>query len=103
MKRLYSFLFILLLPLSLLTAQISQIEYIPFVMEYDVNSNYIQNKTINHDTYYFKSPLSVGYDVTNLIPYGNVKVKSGNILKLPKGVTIKNRFEIEKGATLTIE
>ena len=33
MKRLYIFLFILLLPLSLLTAQISQIEYIPFVQK----------------------------------------------------------------------
>ena len=79
--------------------------YYPYVT-YCSTSGYIQNKTIDVNSYYDATPMNVGYDVTSSQSYGNVKVKSGSRLTIKKGsggVTIKNGFECEQGAEMVIE
>lgn len=66
----------------------------------------MQNETIETDSYYYASPLNIGYDVTTAKPNGNVTVKSGTKLTIQNGsggVTIKNGFECENGSELIIE
>ena len=73
---------------------------------YYCTSNYIQNQTIDVNSYYDSTPLNIGYDVTNTEPYGNVLIKSGSKLTIKNGngsVSIKNGFGCEKGAELNIE
>lgn len=79
--------------------------YYPYVV-YCSLDNYMQNETIETDSYYYASPLNIGYNVTTAKPYGNVSVKSGVKLSIQKGsggVAIKNGFECERGAELIIE
>lgn len=56
--------------------------------------------------YYTNSPFSIGYDVTTTLPFGDVIVRDGAKLSIEKendGVSIKNGFEIEKGAEFYIK
>ena len=88
-------------------AVLNSSDHYPYIMFFS-SSNYIQNETILANSYYNYNvtPLSIGYDVTTEIPNGNVKLKSGSKLSIQNGsggVTIKNGFECEKGAELTIQ
>lgn len=83
----------------------SPVHYYPHFTYY-CTSNYIQNQTIDVNSYYDSTPLNIGYDVTNTEPYGNVLIKSGSKLTIKNGngsVSIKNGFGCEKGAELNIE
>ncbi len=86
-------------------AVVNKHNYYPYTI-YCNHSNYIQNETINVDTYYYNTPLNVGYDVTSLKPNGDVTILSPTKVTIHKGsgeVTIKNNFDCEKGATLIVE
>lgn len=84
---------------------INKHNYIPYIIKYDRTSHYVQNETFNHDVFYASSPLNIGSNVTNSKPFGDVVVKKGHTLSI-KGnveVTIKNGFNVEKGAVLDIK
>ena len=79
--------------------------YYPYITYCSFDS-YIQNKTIDINSYYSKSPMSIGYSVTTEVPYGNVTVESGNKLTIKNGyagVEIPSGFECKAGAELVIE
>lgn len=69
------------------------------------NVVYIQNETINSYRNVNGDRVLIGYDVTTSKSYGNVTVKSGASLQVNSSVetVIKNGFECEKGATLTVQ
>lgn len=83
--------------------------YIPRIIFVNVTDNCIQNKMFNDaniDNYYIgKSTISVGNDVTNSVPYGNVSIESGSRLTINRnnGVLIKNGFECKIGGELEIK
>ena len=79
--------------------------YIPLVLNVDIESQYIQNVTVSQNTYYIKKPIYIGYDVTNTKPYGNVTISSGAKVFVSKGqgVTIKNGFECQSGAEFIVQ
>ncbi len=92
-------------PTSNFYVAVSRHNYYPYTV-YCSLDNYMQNETIETDSYYYASPLNIGYDVTTAKPNGNVTVKSGTKLTIQNGsggVTIKNGFECENGAELIVE
>lgn len=73
---------------------------------YCSNTGYMQNETLTNSSFYYASPLYIGYDVTLEKPYGNVVIETGAKLSIQNGtygVTIKNGFECKLGAELIIE
>ena len=79
--------------------------YLPYVTYINFDSDIIQNRQIKYNEHYLRSPMNVGYDVSNNQPLGNVIVKSGGNLKISNAnsTIIKNGFTCEEGATMTIE
>lgn len=79
--------------------------YAPYVINVNVEDNYIQNNAFSDCTIYINSPIEVGYDITTTKPYGNVSIEPGGhvILKKGQGVTISNGFECKSGAILEIK
>lgn len=66
-------------------------------------SGFIQNQNISDDTFCINDNLQIGRDVTTQWSQGPVIIEKGNInIRSRSGVTIKNGFEIKKGATLEI-
>ena len=83
---------------------INRHNYYPHIT-YCINDNYIQNKTLEGNCFSGASPLNIGYDVTNNVPYGNVYIESGAKLFIQNGasgVTIKNGFECKLGGELIV-
>ena len=79
--------------------------YYPYTIYFN-HSNYIQNETINENSYYDNTPINIGYDVSTLKPNGDVMITSPAKVTIHNEsgeVTIKNNFNCEKGATLIIE
>ena len=79
--------------------------YVPYVVHIDTESQYIQNKTITGNSYYGATPISLGYNVTSSMPYGNVVIESGAkaIIRRGTGVTINSGFECKTGGELIIK
>lgn len=79
--------------------------YVPYVVHIDTESQYIQNKTITGNSYYGATPISLGYNVTSSMPYGNVVIESGakTIIRRGTGVTINSGFECKAGGELIIK
>lgn len=82
--------------------------YIPRILYLNVTDNYIQDKVFHaNDNHYYinNGTISVGYDVTNSLPSGNVRVENGSKLNIKNsnGVFIKNGFECELGGVLEIK
>lgn len=79
--------------------------HVPLILNINVESQYIQNDTIAQNIYYINEPISIGYDVTNTKPYGNVTISSGAKVFVSKGqgVTIKNGFECQYGAEFIVQ
>lgn len=84
---------------------INKHNYLPYVFKIDPTSNIIQNQTFATNTFLWNTPITIGKDVTTTLPEGNVTIKNGNSLNITRGsgVTIKNGFEVEKGAQLIIQ
>lgn len=84
---------------------INRHNYVPCIIKFDSQTHIIQNTSFDFDAYYTGAPLSVGYDITDTINYGNVIVKSGHKLTIERrqNVTIKNGFSVEPGATFQIK
>ena len=79
--------------------------FVCIVIHADFDNHYIQNRTIIANEYFGSSPVSIGYDVTSSIPYGNVSIEQGATLIVGKtsGVTIKNGFECKNGAEFVVQ
>jgi hypothetical protein len=85
---------------------ITQHNYIPHVIYYNVDAEAIQNVTFAYDAYYHHTPLEIGYGVTPSIEDGDVTVKDGSKLIIKNGtggVYIDAGFKCEKGARLEIK
>jgi len=84
---------------------INKHDYYPYIIKYDVSSNYIQNEIIDYDAYYTKTPLSIGYNVDSGHPFGNVIVKAGHTLSIKRHaeINLNGGFSVEKGAKLVIQ
>lgn len=81
---------------------ISKPGYIPYITEFD-KELYIQNTSFTTDTQINAGEVFVGYNVTDQLQNGNVVIERGTLkINSINGVTIKNGFEIKKGATLLI-
>ena len=79
--------------------------YIPYIIQINTDSQYIQNKIISGNSFYGNTPITIGYDVTSSIPYGNVVIEPNAKLVIRKGagVTIENGFECQNGGELIIK
>ena len=84
---------------------INKHNFIPYIIYIDTSSNYVQNEEIYHNVVYSGSSLTIGYDVTNTVPNGNVTICPNAKVTIGNGgtTTIKNGFECKKGAELTIK
>jgi hypothetical protein len=76
--------------------------FIPFVASCS-STAYIQNETITGNYNVVSGYVYAGRDVTTSQPQGDVVIQSGNVEIYGKnGVTIKNNFAVQEGATLKI-
>lgn len=81
---------------------ITKAGYIPFVA-FCRNTEYLQNETITGDFNIVAGNVYAGSNVTTAKPQGPVLIQSGNVdIYGSNGVTIKNDFEVQEGATLKI-
>lgn len=78
--------------------------YIPLVIHVNTDTNYIQNENIYDNRIYTAGPLSIGRDVDDSNPFGNVTIHSNSrvLIQNGYGTIIKNGFECKKGSILTI-
>jgi len=67
------------------------------------NTVYMQNEIVNRDYEIISCQTLAGRDVTASKPNGPVEIKTGKTtIKSENGVTLKNSFEVRKGASLEI-
>ncbi len=91
------------IPLSDFSICITRPEYIPYVVNVYKSKNFIQNEIIEENCIYLSPQMSIGQDVTSLIPSGNVIINNGQTIIQSQGdVVITNGFEVKKGATFEI-
>jgi len=66
---------------------------------------FIQNITISTNKYYNGNNISAGYDVTALLPYGNVLINNNAhvILDAANDIILKNCVEIQSGCTFEMK
>jgi hypothetical protein len=84
------------------TVCVTKLGFVPFVATCS-NTAFIQNDTITNNYNVVSEYIYAGRDVTTSKPQGEVVVQNGNVeLHGKDGVTIKNGFTIQKGATLKI-
>lgn len=81
--------------------------YIPYVVLFDKEKDYIQHQVMDYNVFYFQSPFAMGESVTmEQEDDGPVVVKNGSDLRIKLGnggVLLNYNTEIEKGATLVIK
>lgn len=85
---------------------INKHNYYPYIIYFNVEDDYIQNRTFTYSAYYETSPLEIGYGVSAEVPDGDVIVKKNHKLTINKGnggVLIDYGFECEKGAALEVK
>ena len=76
--------------------------YVPYIATCG-NTVYMQNEIVNRDYEIFSSQTLAGRDVTTSKPNGSVEIRAGKTtIKSENGVTLKNSFEVRKGASLEI-
>lgn len=81
---------------------ITKTGYIPYVARVGTTV-YLQNETILKDLPIFSTNTYIGSDVTSTKDQGPVSIEKGKVTNKSQGaVTIKNNFEIKKGAELEI-
>ena len=74
----------------------------PYIV-YIKNHPYIQNEIISEDCIYVADSTQIGSNVSTILPEGPVSIEKGHIqIQNHGGVTIKNEFEVKKGAFLEI-
>lgn len=75
----------------------------PYICSILQDTAYIQNETFVSDTTIVASYIEAGYNVTTSKPQGAVVIQSGKTtLKGSGGVTLKNSFTVNVGASLEI-
>ena len=85
---------------------INKHNFIPHVIYYNTDAEFIQDVTFNYDGYYHHTPLVIGDGITTEVSDGPVVVKDGSKLIIKNGtggVYIDAGFECEKGGVLEIE
>lgn len=86
-----------------ITICIKKAGYIPYVAVVG-NNIYVQNKKFDQDIHIFSNNTFIGFDVTENEPYGHVLLNQGALtIQSNNGVTIKNDFEVKKGAVFEIK
>lgn len=83
---------------------ITKHNYIPYQQHIDIDCSFIQKETIT-TTKTVSNSVEIGYDVTNLLPKGDVVVKNNGKLKVGNAdyVLIKNGFTVELGGELEVK
>lgn len=77
--------------------------YVPYIINV-VHRDYIQNEVITGNNIIISGNVIIGKDVTNEVSQGPVTIENGRTYIVPSnGVTIKNSFTINKGATFEIK
>lgn len=77
--------------------------YKPYILNV-YKAGIIQNDTIANDAVVISDYVQIGRNVTSSRPYGDVLLKRGEMsIMSPQGAYIKNNFQVEKGAKLTID
>ena len=81
--------------------------FIPYcvnVVKSDSGEIYLQNIVINDNSVVTGNQIYVGKDVNRGKPQGPVQIQSGEtLLQASQSVTIKNAFQVVKGASLKIK
>lgn len=69
------------------------------------SDEFIQNITISTNKYYTGNNISAGYDVTTLVPYGNVLINNNAhvVLDAANNIILKNNIEIQSGCTFEMK
>ena len=81
---------------------ITKTGYIPYIFTFS-KAQYIQNETFTENSSIFANEVYIGSNVTLQKEQGPVYIKNGKTsIKSTKGVTIKNDFDIKRGASLDI-
>ena len=76
--------------------------YKPYIAQIQTQQ-FIQNQTLSGNRIYTSSGITIGKDVTTSVSNGPVNIESGSIRIINRnGVTIKNCFEVNKGAEFEI-
>jgi len=77
--------------------------YKPYIA-YIMNQKYIQNETLTDNSIFVSGETFVGKDVTPLLNEGPVVIDNGKTAIVNRhGVTIKNSFEVKRGAVFEIK
>ena len=80
--------------------------YIPHIIYYNEDAEYIQKVTFNYDAYYHHTPLEIGDGVTADVEDGPVIVEDGYKLIIQNGtggISIIAGFKCEKGGTFEVK
>lgn len=83
------------------TVCITKPNFIPYIASFGDNT-YMQNETIKFDQDVFSNKTFIGHDVTSTKPQGPVTLERGKLTINSTQVTIKNSFEVKKGAEFEI-
>ena len=83
------------------TVCITKPNFIPYIASFGDNT-YMQNETIKFDQDVFSNKTFIGRNVTNSKPQGVVTLERGKLTINSPQVTIKNSFEVKKGAEFEI-
>jgi hypothetical protein len=85
---------------------INKHNFIPHVIYYNTDAEFIQNVTFNFDGYYHHTPLDIGNGITTEVSYGPVVVEDGSKLIIENGtggVYIDAGFSCKKGGIFEIK
>ena len=80
--------------------------YIPHIIYFNEDAEYIQKVTFNYDAYYHHTPLEIGDGVTADVEDGPVIVEDGYKLIIQNGtggISIIAGFKCEKGGTFEVK
>ena len=84
------------------TVCITKPGFIPYVASFG-DDTYLQNENIRHNQDVFSERTYIGRNVTTSRPQGPVTLESGKLtIRSSQSTTIKNNFEVKKGAELDI-
>lgn len=110
MKQLLFLYAFILFPWQMLGQRTEEIQSVLNLVEHTVSdvsplyTVYIQNETFVNDTTFIANYIEAGYDVTTSKPQGAVVIHGGKATLIGSGgITLKNCFTVDVGASLEIK